>query len=81
MNRVGGGTSYLWEYRIVAIAADCKSAVVRHRWFESIYSHKGPVAQLVEQRIEDPRVGSSLLSRSTKNDPPLEREETRDIIA
>jgi GTP cyclohydrolase FolE2 len=23
----------------VAIAADCKSVVVRHRWFESIHPH------------------------------------------
>ena len=98
---------HLWEYRIAAIAVDCKSIVGRHRWFESIYSHNctgssmdripdygsgdegsnpsrctiGFVAQLVEHLTEDQSVGSSILSKSTKNDPPLEREETRDITA
>ena len=35
-------------YRIVAIAADCKSALIRVRWFESIYPHNGDEANLVE---------------------------------
>ncbi len=30
---------YNWEYRIAAIAADCKSALIRVQWFESTYSH------------------------------------------
>ena len=33
-NKIGN-----WGYRIVAIAADCKSALIRVRWFESIYPH------------------------------------------
>ena len=34
-NKIGN-----WRYRIVAIAADCKSALIRVRWFESIYLHQ-----------------------------------------
>ena len=30
---------YNWEYRIVAIATDCKSVLIRVRRFESFYSH------------------------------------------
>ena len=33
-NKIGN-----WEYRIAAIAADCKSALIRVRRFESYYSH------------------------------------------
>jgi hypothetical protein len=29
-----------WEYRIVAIATDCKSVLIRVRRFESFYSHQ-----------------------------------------
>ncbi len=33
----------------------------------------GPVAQLVEQRIENPRVGSSILPQATKRESPSVR--------
>jgi hypothetical protein len=33
--------------------------------------HKGRVAQSVEQRIENPRVGSSILPPATSIDKPL----------
>lgn len=36
----------LWEDRIVAIAADCKSAPIRVRGFESLSSHK--VSQITQ---------------------------------
>ena len=54
----------------MAIAADCKSVVGRHRWFESIHSHNtnAEVAQLVEHQPSKLRVaGSSLVSRSKMN--------------
>ena len=45
----------------MAIAADCKSVVGRHRWFESIHSHtqNAEVAQLVEHQPSKLRVAGS----------------------
>ena len=45
----------------MAIAADCKSVVGRHRWFESIHSHThfAEVAQLVEHQPSKLRVAGS----------------------
>ena len=45
----------------MAIAADCKSVVGRHRWFESIHSHSqfAEVAQLVEHQPSKLRVAGS----------------------
>ena len=41
--RVGGSKpssgAIFWEYRIVAIAGDCKSPLFGVRWFESICRH------------------------------------------
>jgi hypothetical protein len=42
-NKIG-----IWEYRIAAIAGDCKSPLFGVQRFESSYSHNGDEANLVE---------------------------------
>ena len=53
---------------------DCLTIAVRGRSNTRPPEHGGQVAQLVEQRTENPRVGSSILSLATiqngKNDAP-----------
>ena len=48
-------------YRIVAIAADCKSATFRFRWFESICRHNFSLSAAVAQQTVNLLVLSSNL--------------------
>ena len=55
---------------IFAVGALCwHSFGLTRNVFAILYAHSGPVAQLVEQRIENPRVSGSIPLQATKFTP------------
>ena len=60
-------SSFLMRCSPAATRADCKSAAIRLRGFESRHLNDGSIVQLVECRSPKPKVGGSSPSASAKS--------------
>ena len=60
-------SSFLLRCSPAATRADCKSAAIRLRGFESLHLNDGSIVQLVEYRSPKPKVGGSNPSASAKS--------------